>query len=213
MTKEKLIMIGQWLAIGLLSIACLYFWLKPKESGSVITDSQHNKNETQYVNISSDKTLSELKKENKVLHDSIKLLSDVREAIQIKYVTSYSTDTVRLNGLTPSVDSTYHFTHNSDTINYNLDINGNKVKWFKLNFSLQDSLMIVTRSRNGQNETTISHSGMTDITNSTIYTPKKTFREKLKDKLYFGVGVGAGYGVFTNKPDIYIGINAGLKLY
>lgn len=210
MNKQKLIQIGQWLAIIVLSIACFYFWMKPN-NGSVVTDSQYKKSDTQYVNISSDKTLSELKKENQVLYDSIKKLSNVKEAIQIKYITKYNTDTVKLGDIIPSSDSTYHYSHSSDTIKYNLDINGNKVKWFKLDFAIQDSLMLVTRSKNGKNETVISHSGNTTIENTTVFIPKKTFFEKLKDKTYFGVGVGAGYGFFNKKPDIYIGINAGIK--
>ena len=92
-----------------------------------------------------------------------------------------------------------------------MDINGNSVKWFKLGFSIQDSLMIVTRSKNEQNETTITHSVITDINDVTVFVPKKTFIEKLKEKTYVGVGVGAGYGFFNKKPDIYIGINVGIK--
>lgn len=210
MSKQKLIQIGQWLAIIVLSIACFYFWMKPN-GGNVVTDTQYKKNDTQYVNVSSDKSLSELKKENQVLYDSIKKLSDVKEAVQIKYITKYNTDTVKLIGVVPSSDSTYHYSHSSDTIKYNLDINGNKVKWFKLDFAIQDSLMLVTRSKNGKNETIISHGGNTSIENTTVFILKKTFLEKLKDKTYFGVGVGAGYGLFNKKPDIYIGINAGVN--
>lgn len=210
MNKQKIIQIGQWLAIIVLSIACFYFWMKT-HSGSVVTDTQYKKSDMQYVNISSDKSLSELKKENKVLYDSIKKLSDVKEAIQIKYITKYNTDTIKLIGIIPTSDSTYHYSHSSDTIKYKLDINGNKVKWFKLDFAIQDSLMIVTRSKNGKNETLISNGSNTEIQSTTVYIPKKTFLEKLKDKTYFGIGVGAGYGFFSKKPDIYIGINAGIN--
>lgn len=210
MNKQKIIQIGQWLAIIVLSIACLYFWVRGNND-NVVTDTQYKKNDTQYVNISSDKSLSDIKKENQVLYDSIKKLSDVKEAIHIKYITKYNTDTVKLISIIPTSDSTYHYSHSSDTIKYKLDINGNKVKWFKLDFAIQDSLMIVTRSKNGKNETTFSNGSNTEIQNTTVYIPKKTFLEKLKDKTYFGIGVGAGYGLFSKKPDIYIGINAGIK--
>lgn len=210
MNKQKIIQIGQWLAIIVLSIACLYFWVRGNND-NVVTDTQYKKSDTQYVNISSDKSLSDIKKENQVLYDSIKKLSDVKEAIHIKYITKYNTDTVKLISIIPTSDSTYHYSHSSDTIKYKLDINGNKVKWFKLDFAIQDSLMIVTRSKNGKNETTFSNGSNTEIQNTTVYIPKKTFLEKLKDKTYFGIGVGAGYGLFSKKPDIYIGINAGIK--
>ena len=210
MNKQKMIQIGQWLAIIVLSIACFYFWIKPN-NGNIVTYAQYKKSNTQYVNVSSDKSLSELKKENQVLYDSIKKISNVKEAIQIKYVTKYKTDTIKLINVLPTNDSTYHYSHIDDTIKYNLDINGNNVKWFKLGFAIQDSLMIVTRSKDGKNETTFSHSGNSEIENTMVFVPKKTFVDKLKDKAYFGVGVGAGYGFFNKKPDIYIGINAGIK--
>lgn len=208
-SSKKIIQVAQWIVIGLLLIACLCFWWKT--SKSVVTDSQYNKTDTQYVNISSDKTLSELKKTNEELYDSIKKLKDVKEAIQIKYVTRYNSDTVYVPKSIQAKDSTYHYSHNSDTINYKLDINGSNVKWFKLDFVVQDSLMIVTRSKNGQNETLINHGKNTEITNTTVYVPKKTFLGKLKDKTYVGVGVGAGYGIVNKKFDIYVGINAGIK--
>lgn len=209
MNKQKVLNIIQWIAILLLSVACVCFWLKSRKS--VVSDANYKKTDTQYVNILSDKTLNELKKTNEELYDSIKKLNNVKEAIQIKYVTQYNSDTVYVGKYHQAKDSIYHYSQNNDTINYNLDINGNNVKWFKLDFSIQDNLMIVTRSKNGQNETTISHSEYTDINDVTVYVPKKNFGQKLKEKLYFGVGVGAGYGLFNKKPDIYIGINAGIK--
>lgn len=206
---SKIISIGQWIVIGLLTIACFCFWWK--SNNHIVSDTNYRKSETQYVNVSSDKSLSDLKRVNEELYDSIRKLSNIKEAIQIKYVTRYNSDTVYIGKVYQAKDSTYHYTHTSDTINYNLDINGNSVKWFKLGFSIQDSLMIVTRSKNEQNETTITHSDITDINDVTVFVPKKTFIEKLKEKTYVGVGVGAGYGFFNKKPDIYIGINVGIK--
>lgn len=207
MNKERIIQIGQWIAIVLLTIAC--FWWKSNKG--IVSDANYNKTSTQYINVTSDKSLSELKKENEELYDSIKNLTNIKEAIQIKYVTRYNSDTVYIGNVIQEKDSTYHYTHSSDTIKYSLDINGSNVKWFKLGFSVQDSLMIVTRSNNGQNETTIVHSDKTDIKDATVFVPKTTLSQKLKERLYFGVGVGAGYGFFSKKPDIYIGINAGIK--
>lgn len=208
-SKEKIIQIGQWVAIVLLAITCFCFW--SKSTKSVVSDANYNKTETQFVNISSDKTLAELKKTNEQLYDSIKKLTNIKEAIQIKCVTRYQSDTVYVGNLYQVKDSLYHYVHTSDTINYKLDIHGKDVQWFNLDFSIHDSLMIVTRSRNGQNETTITHSDMTDISDVTVFVPKKTFMEKIKERVYFGIGVGAGYGFFQKKPDIYIGINAGIK--
>lgn len=199
--------------IILLAIFCFYFWRSKNDSQrNLIKDEiTFDKNEKQTVNISNDKTLYELKKKNKELYDSIRKLTDVKEAIQVKYVLKRDIDTVYIDNTYIPIDSIYHYTQNSDTINYNLDIKGKDVEWFKLNFSIQDSLMLVTRSVNGQNETTISHTTNTSIKDVTVFVPKKKFSQKVKENTYFGVGVGAGYGVFNKKSDIYIGINAGIK--
>ena len=213
MDKQKILQILQWLMIILLAISCFYFWRSSNDSKeNLIKDEMtFDKNEKQTVNISNDKTLYELKKKNKELYDSIRKLTDVKEAIQIKYVIERDIDTVYIDNTYIPSDSIYHYTQNSDTINYNLDIKGKDVKWFKLDFSIQDSLMLVTRSVNGQNETTISHTTNTSIKDVTVFVPKKKFSQKVKENTYFGFGVGAGYGVFNKKPDIYIGINAGIK--
>lgn len=213
MDKQKIIQILQWLMIILLAISCFYFWRSSNDSkGNLIKEEiTFDKNEKQTVNISNDKTLGDLKKENKELYDSIRKLTDVKEAIQVKYVIERDIDTVYIDNTYIPLDSIYHYAQNSDTINYNLDIKGKDVEWFKLDFSIQDSLMLVTRSVNGQNETTISHTTNTSIEDVTVFVPKKKFSQKVKENTYFGVGVGAGYGVFNKKPDIYIGINAVIK--
>lgn len=213
MTKGKFIQIVQWLMILLLAISCFYLWRSAKENHKNLIQEglTFPKNGNQTVNISNDKALSDLKKENKELYDSIKKLSDVSEAIQIKYVTKREIDTVFIDNTYFFKDSVYHYAQTSDTINYNLDIKGKDVQWFKLGFSIQDSLMLVTRSYNGQNETTISHDSNTSITDVTVFKPKKKFFQKIKENTYFGVGVGAGYGVINKKADIYIGVNAGIK--
>ena len=199
--------------IILLAISCFYFWRSSNDSeGNLIKDEiTFDTNERQTVNISNDKTWGELKRENEELYDSIRKLSDVKEAIQVKYVLKRDIDTVYITNTYIPIDSIYHYAQNSDTINYNLDIKGKDVEWFKLDFSIQDSLMLVTRSANGQNETTISHTTNTSIKDVTVFVPKKKFSQKVKENTYFGVGVGAGYGFFNKKPDIYIGINAGIK--
>ena len=213
MDKQKIIQIIQWLMIILLAISCFYFWRSSNDSkGNLIKEEiTFDKNEKQTVNISNDKTWGELKRENEELYDSIRKLSDVKEAIQVKYVLKRDIDTVYINNTYIPRDAIYHYAQNSDTINYNLDIKGKDVEWFKLDFSIQDSLMLVTRSANGQNETTISHTTNTSIKDVTVFVPKKKFSQKVKENVYFGVGVGAGYGFFNKKPDIYIGINAGIK--
>lgn len=212
MIRDKIIRNGQWLIIILLAIVSFYFWRNSKvNNDSVISEGQYNKNKTQYVVISKDKSLSELKKTNAELYDSIRKLKDVKQAVQIKYITRYKTDTIRFSDKYVPKDSIYCYTQETDTVNYDLKIKANSVKWFKLNISLRDSLMLVTRAKNGYNETLINHGSNTEITNSTVFIPKQKLYQKVKDRLYFGAGVGVGYGLFNKKPDVFIGLNAGVK--
>ena len=63
MIRDKIIRNGQWPIIILLAIVSFYFWRSSKvNNDSVISEGQYNKNKTQYVVISKDKSLSELKK-------------------------------------------------------------------------------------------------------------------------------------------------------
>lgn len=210
--KSNIVKMVQWLIIALLAILCFYFWRESKSSnGSVISNAQYSKSENVEVVISEDESLNELKNKNGEVYESVKDLSDVESAIQIKYVTVYDTDTVWIGSEHIQNDSIYEYSQETDTISYDLRIKGKEVEWFDLDISIKDSLMIVLRSKNGFNETTITHSNYTDISEATIYTPKETFAQKVKSKLYFGVGVGAGYGVINKKPDVYIGVSVGIK--
>ena len=156
--------------IILLAISCFYFWRSSNDSeGNLIKEEiTFDKNEKQTVNISNDKTWGELKRENEELYDSIRKLSNVKDAIQVKYVLKRDIDTVYINNTYIPIDSIYHYAQNSDTINYNLDIKGKDVEWFKLDFSIQDRLMLVTRSANRKNETKINHTTNTSIKDLTV---------------------------------------------
>ena len=107
MDKQKIIQIIQWLMIILLAISCFYFWRSSNDSeGNLIKDEiTFDKNEKQTVNISNDKTWGELKRENEELYDSIRKLSDVKEAIQVKYVLKRDIDTVYINNTYIPIDS------------------------------------------------------------------------------------------------------------
>lgn len=212
MYKNVILQTFQWLLIIALGIGCLYFWRLSKENQKpFIENTKYDKSDTEFVDITNDMTIEELQKLNKEFFDSIKRITDIKEALYIKYMYQYKSDTVDMKNNYLDKDSLYHYSHKSDTINYDLSIKGKSVEWFTLDFSLRDSLMIVTRSKNGQNETTITHNKNTKITDVTVFVPKKNFLEKIKERTYFGFGVSAGYGVLTKKPDMVIGINAGIK--
>lgn len=70
-------------------------------------------------------------------------------------------------------------TTTDSTSNYVIDINAVKLKWYHLRMMRNDTITI--------NTTTVK----------TISPPRSGF--------YYGLGVGAGYGLINRKPDIFVG--------
>lgn len=70
-------------------------------------------------------------------------------------------------------------TTTDSTSNYVIDINAVKLNWYRLRMMRNDTITI--------NTTTVK----------TISSPKSGF--------YYGLGVGAGYGIVNRKPDIFVG--------
>lgn len=70
-------------------------------------------------------------------------------------------------------------TTTDSTSNYIIDINAVKINWYRLRMMRNDTITI--------NTTTVK----------TINSPKRGF--------YYGLGVGAGYGIINRKPDIFVG--------
>lgn len=70
-------------------------------------------------------------------------------------------------------------TTTDSTSNYVIDINAVKLNWYRLRMMRNDTITIST--------TTVK----------TISSPRSGF--------YYGLGVGAGYGLINRKPDIFLG--------
>ena len=77
------------------------------------------------------------------------------------------------------------FTTTDSTSNYVIDINATKLNWYRLRMMKNDTITI--------NTTTIR------TTNSP------------KSGLYYGLGVGMGYGFINRKPDIFVGLTIGYR--
>lgn len=70
-------------------------------------------------------------------------------------------------------------TTTDSTSNYVIDINAVKLNWYRLRMMRNDTITM--------NTTTVK----------TISSPRSGF--------YYGLGVGAGYGIVNRKPDIFVG--------
>ena len=77
------------------------------------------------------------------------------------------------------------FTTTDSTSNYVIDINAVKLNWYRLKMMKNDTITI--------NTTTIRN----------ITAPKSG--------LYYGLGVGMGYGFINRKPDIFVGLTIGYR--
>lgn len=102
----------------------------------------------------------------------------------------YDTDTIYIKGKvkikyeTKVINDTVWIkdepvTTTDSTSNYVIDINAVKLNWYHLRMMRNDTITI--------NTTTVK----------TISSPRSGF--------YYGLGVGAGYGLINRKPDIFLG--------
>ena len=77
------------------------------------------------------------------------------------------------------------FTTTDSNSNYVIDINAVKLNWYRLRMMKNDTITI--------NSTTVKN----------INSPKSG--------LYYGLGVGVGYGFINRKPDIFVGLTFGYR--
>lgn len=200
---KKIITIVQWIVIVILLGTCVYMFFNDRKDSTkqetiVQTDNT-------YVKTYESQKLKELEKENKALYDSIKNLSNLESAVEIKYVYRFKTDTVYVSSIDVGNDSVYKYTYDNDTLRYDLTIKAKELKWHKTNFELNDKFTIVNTENNGNVTTIIGHSPNAEIEDVTTWHNKKKFW----DNIYYGPSISVGYGVFNKKPDIFVGFSVG----
>lgn len=206
---NKVLEIGKYVLIIVL-VALVFFSLKSNRQ--LESSYEAYKKNGEYVNMNQSKTISELKKENRELYDSIKNKKDVKQATIIKYKYKYNGKPTYLNRELPPVkDSVYTFTKENDTVSYVAKVKtASKPEWFLLDFSINDKLTIINREVNGTNETTITTNGGT-IENASVFN-KKDNRNSFFNRFSIGLNTGIGYGILTKKPDIYVGVGVNFRL-
>ncbi len=213
--SHKTIDVIQWVfIIGLLVLLFIQGANYRQVKKDLVTAAEYNEENT-YIRIYESQKLDKLKRENKELYDSIKNLQNVESGMIIKFREHYNTDTIfvdnfivqrdtiRINN-EEKIDSIYHYVENNDTITLNIDVKAKELEWCKTDFTINDQFMIINREKDGVNQTIIGHSDNATIEGTTMWhrkTDKKWYQR-------FGIGpqVGVGYGVFTKKPDVYVGV-------
>lgn len=208
--SNKVLEIGKWGLIVLLSVAIIILW---KGNNELNSSFQALKKDGTYIAAYQSQTINELKKENSELYNSIKKLKDVKQAVIIKYKYIYHGDTIYVDRVLPPIeDSIYTFSEKSDTLSYDLKVKADSVEWYKLNFTLNEKFTIINRENAGHNETTITTgTGGGTITDAQFYNKKST-ANNFFNRFSIGVQAGVGYGIITKKPDIYVGVGVAFRL-
>ena len=205
-TKQQIWDIIQWILIVLLLIACVYIGKKNYD----LNNSLEFKMGSTYTKIYDSQKIESLKAENKALYDSIKHLKNVESVVEVRYKYYYNTDTVFVNNNdTTKKDSIYHYASNSDTISYNLDISANQVRWHKLDFTLNNKFLIVTKEKDGKIQTDIK-TDMGTIEGATMWHRKN---KSFKDRFVIGPQVGGGYDFLNKRPTLYVGFGVTYDLW
>ena len=153
-----------------------------------------------YTKIYSSEDFSQLKKENKELYSQLRDKESLVEAIKFEYKYKYEGKEHSIDNSIQS-DSCYRFQENTDTISYNLEIWATHIQKYKINFSLTNEFLITRQSIDNQNKIEINSQLPGKIQDVTVWTkPTK------KKRFGAGISIGAGYGLITKKPDIFIGV-------
>lgn len=184
----------------------------------LITNEEYNKENT-YVRIYQSQKLSELKKQNKELYDSISKLKNVESGMIIKFREHYNTDTIYVNKFemkrdtirittnnnetVEKVDSIYHYAQDNDTVNLSIEVKAKEMEWCKADFTIHDQFIIINREKDGVNQTTINHSDNTTIEGTTMWHKKNN--KKWYQKFSVSPQIGVGYGMLNKKFDTYVG--------
>ena len=153
-----------------------------------------------YVKLYSSTEFSRLKKENKELYNKVKEKENLITAIEFEWKYKYEGLEHKVNNLEKS-DSLYRFIEQTDTVGYKLDIWATHIAKYKLDFNLTNRFILTHQQVDGSNRMEINSYLPGKIQDVTIWTkPQK------KTRLGMGISLGAGYGLFTRKPDIFVGI-------
>lgn len=204
--QKKIIDIIQWVCIIVLLVICVKHSLSKSSSKSFISDVDYQKEQT-YVKIYESQKLESLKKRNKELYDSIKALSNVESAVEIRYVYKYETDTIKVTEFVYNdVDSIYHYASDNDTIKYEIDVKAQELKWLRSNFSINDKFRIINRELDGQNQMFVEHGENVTIENvDAWHRIEDNQKQKWYNNFHVGFQLGVGYGLIFHKPDVFVG--------
>lgn len=187
----------------------LFFNRKLSNSAVETSISQIDGNKAKVLH--QDKSLSELKKENRNLYDSIKnVKSNLESATEIRYKYKYVTDTIFVDNTKIHQDSVYTFEENKNNIKTEVEVKASDVKWVRVKSEIVDTLQIYNLKYGKNNVTNITSSN-----NNLEIQQVTSFKRKTKfmDRFVIGPTVSVGFSPITKSFDTHIGVGITYKLY
>jgi len=203
-------------ALLLIAIAMLvYMSYKANRTKVIIDEIEFIDSTKVYNQIYYEKTIRDLKKENRILYDSL-LSKDKRIDYLIQFTAKkeYNTGKVEVKPNEEKADSvlnskTYEYTNaKNDTMSYTLKINSlTEPNWYSLSIKTSDKYTIVNKDYNdGINHVTINNNtGGNTISDVTVF--KKKEKTKFKDRFVIGPSVTAGYDPINKNIGVMVGVS------
>lgn len=208
MNSNKVLLI----VIGFLLFILSYVWLKYdsqtertkklQEDIEFYTDSLNR-----YTKLYSSSSFSSLKKENKELYRQLKEKEELVEAIKFKYEYEYKGQEQIIDKPIEE-DSLYHFNVQNDTLGYDLKIWSTHLQKYRLSFRLTNEFTITRQQVGNDYRLEINSHIPGRIENVVVWN-----KEQKKSRFSIGPSVGFGYGIFSKKPDIFIGATITYNLW
>lgn len=208
MNSNKVLLI----VIGFLLFILSYVWLKYdsqtertkklQEDIEFYTDSLNR-----YTKLYSSSSFSSLKKENKELYRQLKEKEELVEAIKFKYEYEYKGQEQMVDKPIEE-DSLYHFNVQNDTLGYDLKIWSTHLQKYRLSFRLTNEFTITRQQVGNDHRLEINSHIPGRIENVVVWN-----KEQKKSRFSIGPSVGFGYGIFSKKPDIFIGATITYNLW
>lgn len=224
-SKEKAFKILNVIILGLI-IGMMFFVCKKSDHTKELVDGVEAIDSTNtYSKVYYDTEISNLKKKNKELYDSLQVNRDkVSYLLQFKYQKEYTTGVVHVKDKNqtsteqttiPTIeekDSTYTYSSvPNDTMMYKLQVNSSREpNWYSLNVKMSDRFTIVNKSDdNGLNVITIDPQNNGSISDVTTF--KKKQKKTFFQHFHVGPSVTAGYDPINKQWGVMIGVGVTIR--
>ena len=203
--KILLIDIIQYIIIIILGVVCVLQSIRNKNDVQELQEFVTEKGD--YNQVYFDMKLSELKKANEELYDSIQKYKDIEYALRLELSKKYQIDTIKTDSIKPNEHvNVYTFENNpNDSIHYMLQLGSTvKPKWYTLDLKIHETLFLYNRKQYEVNQAIIDSKNNFEITDATFY--HKPTKKKFKDRFVFGPQLNVGYDVFRGNLALTVGV-------